>query len=290
MGRNRVVDIILHVFLTLYALSTLLPFLYVLVISFTSASEFRRNPLLLFPTEWSLQSYRYIFSSSSFLNSMGVSGLIAVIGTVLSLLVSSSLAYGLSRKRLIGRNVILTGVLFTMLFNPGMIPAYMLIKWYGLMNSIWALILPALASAFYVLLMKSFFQEVPPELEESAKLDGCSDIGVFFRIILRVSIPILAAFGLFYAVQYWNTFFAGVMYITSDSKRPLQVVLQLMLINASTSVGNAAVASSLSDEQTLPPETLKMAAVIVSSLPIIAVYPFLQRYFIAGMMLGSVKG
>ncbi|MBP1975724.1 carbohydrate ABC transporter permease [Cohnella thailandensis] len=276
--------------LSLFALATLLPFIYIVLVSFTSPSEYARTPILLFPREWSTASYDYIFRSGSFMRSMGVSGFLAIVGTACSLLVTSTLAYGLSRSRLKGRRVILGGILFTMLFNPGMIPAYMIVKEYGLMNSIWSLILPSLSSAFYVLLMKGFFQEIPAELEESAKMDGSSDIGVFFRIIVPVSIPAIAAFGLFYGVGFWNTFFAGVMYITDDAKRPLQVVLQMMLLNASTGVGSGAAAQALSVEQRLPPETLKMAAVIVSSLPIIAVYPFLQRYFVSGMMLGSVKG
>lgn len=276
--------------LTLVGLVTFLPFLYVILVSFTDPVEYSSKSFVLIPQTWSLASYEYILSTKTFLRSMGISGILAVGGTLLSLVVTSSLAYVLSRRRLKGRAFILFAILITMLFNPGMIPNYLLIDKLGLMDSIWALILPSLTSAWYVFLMRNFYLEVPDELEEAAKIDGCSDIGVYFRIMIPVSASAMAAFGLFFAVAYWNTYFAGVLYINSDALRPMQVILQLMLVQSSTQVADPSVAHMLGSEQVMPPQVIKMAAVVISSIPIVVVYPFLQKYFTQGMMVGSVKG
>ncbi|WP_261305443.1 carbohydrate ABC transporter permease [Paenibacillus andongensis] len=275
--------------LTIFALVTLLPFLYVILVSFTDPTEYLSKSIVLIPQTWSLSAYEFIFSTNAFLKAMGVSGFLAVFGTVLSLIVTSALAYVLSRKRLKGKKFFLVAILLTMLFNPGMIPNYLLVDSLGLMDSVWALLLPALTSAWYVFLMKNFYQEIPDELEEAAKIDGCSDIGVFIRIMLPVSVSALAAFGLFYAVAYWNTYFSGVLYINTDTLRPLQVLLQMMLVSASQ-MADPSIAAMLESEQTVPPQVIKMAAVVISSLPIVIVYPFLQKYFVKGMMVGSVKG
>lgn len=275
--------------LTIFALVTLLPFLYVILVSFTDPTEYMSKSIVLIPQTWSLSAYKFIFSTNAFLKAMGVSGFLAVFGTVLSLIFTSALAYVLSRKRLKGKKFFLVAILLTMLFNPGMIPNYLLVDSLGLMDTVWALILPALTSAWYVFLMKNFYQEIPDELEEAAKIDGCSDIGVFIRIMLPVSVSALAAFGLFYAVAYWNTYFSGVLYINRDTLRPLQVLLQMMLVSASQ-MADPSIAAMLESEQTVPPQVIKMAAVVISSLPIVIVYPFLQKYFVKGMMVGSVKG
>ncbi|MDQ0920934.1 carbohydrate ABC transporter permease [Paenibacillus sp. V4I5] len=275
--------------LTIFALVTLLPFLYVILVSFTDPTEYMSKSIVLIPQTWSLSAYEFIFSTNSFVKAMGVSGFLAIFGTLLSLIVTSALAYVLSRKRLKGKKFFLVAILLTMLFNPGMIPNYLLVDSLGLMDTVWALILPALTSAWYVFLMKNFYQEIPDELEEAAKIDGCSDFGVFIRIMLPVSVSALAAFGLFYAVAYWNTYFSGVLYINTDTLRPLQVLLQMMLVSASQ-MADPSIAAMLESEQTVPPQVIKMAAVVISSLPIVIVYPFLQKYFVKGMMVGSVKG
>ncbi|CAH1056362.1 carbohydrate ABC transporter permease [Paenibacillus pseudetheri] len=281
---------VIYTVLSIVGIITLLPFLYVIVVSFTDPSEYISKPLIIFPEKWSLSSYEYILSTKMFTRSLGVSAFLAIVGSAFSIIITSALSYALSRKRFLGKRFFLLAILLTMLFNPGMIPNYMLVHSLGLIDTVWSLILPVLTSAWYVFLMKNFYQEIPDELEEAAKIDGCNDIGVFIRIMLPVSLPAIAAFGLFFAVGFWNTYFNGVLYINDDSLRPMQVVLQMMLIQASTSVADPAVAAMLQSEQMIPPETIKMAAVVIASVPIIMVYPFLQKYFVKGMMVGSVKG
>ncbi|MGO4348994.1 carbohydrate ABC transporter permease [Paenibacillus sp. MCAF9] len=286
----KVTDGIIYTALGLIGLITLLPFLYVIVVSFTDPSEYLRKSLIIIPEKWSLSSYKYILSTPMFMRSLGVSGFLAVVGSAIGIIVTSALAYALSRRRFFGKKFFLVAILMTMLFNPGMIPNFLLVESLGLIDTVWALILPAITSAWYVFLMRNFYQELPEELEEAAKIDGCNDIGVFFRIMFPISMPAVAAFGLFFAVGFWNTYFNGVLYINSDELRPMQVVLQMMLIQASTNIADPSVAAMLQSEQMLPPETIKMAAVVVASLPIIMVYPFLQKYFVKGMLVGSVKG
>ncbi|TXK75872.1 carbohydrate ABC transporter permease [Paenibacillus sp. N3.4] len=274
--------------LTIIGLISIFPIYYVFAVSFTDPSEYIRNGLVLFPQKWTLRSYQYLLSTNAFIQATGNSIFLATVGTALSLLVTSSLSYALSRKRFAGRKFFLLIILFTTLFNPGIIPAYLLVRELGLINSIWSLIIPALTSGWYVLLMKGFFDSIPADLEDASRIDGCNDTGLFFRIVLPLSMPALAAFGLFYAVGYWNTFFNAILYINDFHKQPLQVLLRNMLIESSTAVSGEA-AAAINSEQRIPPETLKMAAVIIATLPIMMVYPFLQKHFAKGAMIGSVK-
>lgn len=287
-GFDRVFTIANYVVLSVIGLVTLFPLYYVFVVSFTDPSEYLQGGLLLFPSKWSLISYQYLLSTKTFLRAIQVSALLAVVGTICSLLVTSGLAYALSRKRLKGRRVIMLMILVTLLFNPGIIPPFLLVRQLDLINSLWSLILPALTSGWYVLLMKGFFDSIPPSLEEAATIDGCNDINIWYRIILPLSLPAMAAFGLFYAVAYWNTFFSALLYINDFEKWPLQVLLQNLLIDSSTAAGGE-VAQQISAERQVPSETLKMAAVVIGTVPILLVYPFLQKHFAKGAMVGSVK-
>ncbi|MZQ81452.1 ABC transporter permease subunit [Paenibacillus sp. 5J-6] len=287
---ERLFDTVNIIVLGIIAIITIFPLYYVFVVSFTDPAEYiQKQGYLLFPQKWTLDSYKYLLSTSAFQHATMISGFLATVGTALSLVVTAALAYGLSRKRLQGRRLIMLLILITLLFSPGLIPPYLLVRDLGLINSVWSLILPVLTSGWYVILMKSFFDSIPVELEESAIIDGSTDIGVFFRIVLPLSLPALAAFGLFYAVAYWNTFFSAVLYINDYTKWPLQLVLRNMLIDSSTQAGGAAAAEMMA-EQNIPTETLKMAAVVIATLPILCVYPFLQKHFAKGVMLGSVKG
>ncbi|TDF94050.1 carbohydrate ABC transporter permease [Paenibacillus piri] len=274
--------------LSVIAAISLFPLYYVFIVSFTDPDEYFHKGFVLFPETWSLISYRYILSTKSFINAIGISGFLATVGTLLSLIVTSAFSYTLSRKRLQGRKILMLMVLLTTLFQPGIIPNYLLVRELGLINSIWSLIVPVLTSGWYVLLMKGFYDSIPESLEEAATMDGCNDITAWLRIVLPLSLPAMAAFGLFYAVAYWNTFFHAILYINKHELWPLQVLLQNMLIDASTASGGSA-ALELTAEQQIPSETLKMAAVVVATIPILLVYPFLQKHFAKGAMVGSVK-
>ncbi|WP_284639444.1 carbohydrate ABC transporter permease [Paenibacillus silviterrae] len=287
---DRIFTAVNIVVLVVIAIVTLFPLYYVFIVSFTEPSEYAdKYGFVLFPERWSLGAYEYLLSTSAFVRATGISTFLATVGTLLSLILTSTFSFGLSRKRLHGRKIMLFMVMFTILFNPGIIPVYLLVRDLGLINSIWSLIIPVLTSGWYVILMKSFFDSIPVELEEAAMIDGCNDLSTYFRIILPLSAASLAAFGLFYAVAYWNTFFSAVLYINDFTKVPLQIVLRNMLIDSDTAVGGATAVEMASDKQ-LPTQTIKMAAVVVSTLPIIMVYPFLQKHFAKGVMLGSVKG
>ncbi|TDF92002.1 carbohydrate ABC transporter permease [Paenibacillus piri] len=282
---DRLFSIIIAAVLALIAIVTFFPFYYVLVVSFTEPSEYLSKPFILFPRQWSFQSYEYLLTTKSFVRALSNSAFLATVGTACSLVVTAALAYPLSRRRMRGRRKIMMMILFTILFGPGMIPSYMLVRDIGLINSIWSLIIPALASGWNVILMRGFFDSIPTELEESAAMDGCNDLSIWFRIIIPLSLPSLAAFGLFYAVGYWNQFFSAILYLNQPEKWPIQVFLQNMLITATNSELNSDVYA-----QPPPSETLKMAAVIIATVPILAVYPFLQKHFAKGAMVGSVKG
>ncbi|RKN73031.1 carbohydrate ABC transporter permease [Paenibacillus ginsengarvi] len=272
--------------LALISLVSLFPIYYTFILSFTDPTEYYQKPLILFPEKWTLDAYRYLLSTDTFMTAFGNSAFLATVGTAFSLVVTSGLAYAVSRKRLRFRRVILFAVLFTMLFQPGLIPSYLVVRQLGLIDSIWSLIVPALTGGWYVLLMKGFFDSIPDSLEEAARIDGANEIGIWFRIILPLSLPALVAFGLFFAVGYWNTFFNAIMFINDQHKWPLQVILQNMLVDPSTSNANVA---DFRANRKLPSETLKMAAVVIATVPIMLVYPFLQKHFAKGAMVGSVK-
>jgi putative aldouronate transport system permease protein len=282
---DRLFNVLNIAFLGIIAVVTFFPIYYVFVVSFTEATEYLTKPFVLFPEKWSLDSYRYLLSTKAFVRSIGNSGFLAAVGTMCSLVVTAALAYALSRKRMRGRNLFLMLILFTILFSPGIIPNYLVVRQFGLINSIWSLIIPALASGWNVILMKGFFDSIPVELEESAAIDGCNDITIWFRIILPLSLPALAAFGLFYAVGYWNQFFNALLYLNNPDKWPIQVLLQNLLIASSNSE-----LTSDTFMKAPPTETLKMSAVIIATVPILIVYPFLQKHFAKGAMVGSVKG
>jgi putative aldouronate transport system permease protein len=282
---DHIFDVVNITILGLIALLTFFPIYYVFVVSFTEPTEFLQKQFIIFPEHWSLDSYKYLLGTKTFLRSIGNSAYLAIVGTALSLIVTAALAYAISRSRLPGRKMFALMILLTILFSPGIIPNYLLVREMNLINNTWSLILPALASGWNVILMRSFFSSIPVELEESASIDGCNDITTFFRIILPLSLPSLAAFGLFYAVGYWNAYFSALLYLNDADKWPIQVLLQNMLQNAQNSdLGQDALVAAP------PAETLKMAAVVVATIPILCVYPFLQKHFAKGSMVGSVKG
>jgi putative aldouronate transport system permease protein len=196
------------------------------------------------------------------------------------------MAYALTKKAMPGRNAMMGFIIFTLVFNAGIVPSYLLVKQLGLLNSYWALIWPALTSAWSLIIIKSFLESMPSELEDAAKIDGCSDIGVFLRIVIPLSMPAIATFTLFFAVSHWNTYFNAVIYLSDSKKWTLQVLVKSLVIDSD----NAGMAGASGDEKSIPQETIRMASIVLAMLPILVVYPFLQKHFAKGVMLGSVKG
>lgn len=282
---NRLFDIINNSLLLLVALACSLPFVYVLAVSFTSPAQVAQGGIILFPKEWSLSAYRYIFSTDTLMRSMMVSIYITVVGTFINLVFTSLMAYPLAKRHLRGRRTIMMGVLFTMLFGGGLIPTYFVVKALNLTDTLWSLMIPTAISAFNLIVLKNFFQQIPDGLEDSAKIDGCNDLGVLIRIVLPLSLPAMATFGLFYAVGHWNQFFNAILYINDNTKWPIQVLLREIVILASGRIGDTNI-----DDAEIQPLTIRMAVIVFATIPILVVYPFLQKHFAKGAMLGSVKG
>jgi putative aldouronate transport system permease protein len=280
-----------YVVLALVTVMMLIPFVNVLASSLSNGVELNRGGIVLWPRGWSLAAYNYIFVQGDLVRALGVTCFITIVGTALNLAVTFTFAYALSKKKLPFRNGMLMMVFFTMLFSGGMIPTFILIKNLHLLDSIWSLIIPGAASAFNVIIVKSFLQTIPEALEESATIDGCTEYGTFFRIVLPVSMPIIATMILFYAVGHWNEFFAAILYINNPAKWPLQVFLrQVLLVLSSSELNTSMIDQAVSSELLTMGEPIKMAMVIVATAPIVIVYPFLQKYFVKGVMIGSIKG
>ena len=282
---NRIVDLINYMLLLIFGLAAVLPFFYVIAVSFTDPAEVAKGGLILFPKKFSLAAYEYIFSTNVLLRSLGVSVYITVVGTLINLLFTSLMAYPLAKPHLRGRQVILLGVLFTMLFSGGLIPTYFVVKAVGLTNTLWSLMIPGAISGFNLIVLKNFFQSIPEGLEDSAKIDGCNDFGVLMRIVIPLSMPAMATFALFYAVGHWNTFFSAIIYINDNKLWPVQVLLREVVIMAQSRIGDTEM-----DEALIQPLTIRMAVIVFATLPILVVYPFLQKHFAKGVLLGSIKG
>jgi putative aldouronate transport system permease protein len=270
------------------ALIMLFPFVYIFAVSFSSLEDVLRNDLLLWPKRWVTDAYAYIFASKPFIRSIYVSVRITVVGTIVNLLFTSTMAYALTRNIYL-KKLILFMVLFTLIFSAGIIPTYIIVKETGLLNSLWALILPAAINPFNLIVMRQFFLSIPEEISEAALIDGAGEMQIFRRIILPLSKPALAAFGLFYAVAHWNSYFSAILYMSDPAKWPIQVVLrQIVIANESRAALGAEAASLM--ENPPPPLTIQMAAILTATVPILVLYPFLQKHFAKGVMLGSIKG
>ncbi len=284
---SRIFDIVNYTLLTIIALVTFLPFVHVIAGSFTTVTELAQKQFVLIPTVWSLDAYRYIFSTNTLFVALGTSIGVTAFGTLFSMFLTALMAYGLSRRDLDGRRTMMFLVVFTMLLNGGLIPTFLVVKGMGLVDSYAALIVPTAINAFNLIIMRNFFQNLPDGLEESAKIDGASDWGVLFRIVIPLSMPAIATISLFYAVTYWNTYVTAIIYLNDAGKWPIQVILRQIVILAS---GLAADTSGMDDFVTPPEQTVKMAVIVVATLPILLVYPFLQKHFAKGALLGSIKG
>ena len=281
-----IANVVIYILLTLIAVIMVIPFIYVIAASFATEAEIQTRPIFFIPDSPTLDAYARIFDMNDMgtrvFHSLLISVCVTAIGTFINLFFTTTMAYGISRSNLIGKKPLLNMVLFTMVFVGGMIPLFLVVKGLGMYDTYAALILPGAISAYNMIIVRNFFMELPRELEEAASIDGCSDIGIFIKIALPLSLPCLATFGLFYAVGHWNNYFGALLYLEDSTKFPFQLVLRNIVMQT---------AETQTDPNALIPEdTLKMAVIVIGTVPILIVYPFLQKHFAAGVMVGAVKG
>jgi multiple sugar transport system permease protein/putative aldouronate transport system permease protein len=289
-GIDRAFTITNYAILTMFLLVVLYPLIYVVSASFSDGAAVISGKVVLWPVDFSLVAYQKVFSYPYIWTGYGNSLFYAVVGTLVNVTMTLIAAYPLSRRDLWGKNVILGLFLFTLFFNGGLIPTYLLVKDLGLRNTRWALIIPQALSVWNLLIAITFMRtSIPHELLEAAQLDGCSDFRYFLRILLPLSTPLIAVLALFYAIGHWNQFFAALLYLTNKDLFPLQIILRDILISSNVDLSMVEDIKSMAAREALR-ELLKYALIVVASVPVLIIYPFAQRYFVKGIMLGSVKG
>lgn len=287
---DRAFGVVNYVMLCFILLIVIYPLVYILSASFSNPAAILRGEIWLLPVDFTLNSYSKVLNNSDILQGYGNTILYTVVGTAINLVMTIMAAYPLSRRDFYGRNAITALIVFTMFFSGGMIPMYLLIRSLGMLDTIWALVIPGAISVWNLVIMRTFFQtSIPFEIQESASIDGCSNLKILTRIVLPLSMPIIAVMILFYAVSHWNSFFSALIYLQDRAKFPLQIILREILIQHD--MGD--MASRIDDnrlEYLLEVEGIKYAVVIVANLPVLILYPFLQKYFVKGVMIGALKG
>lgn len=278
-----------YVMLSFMALTCLLPIVHIVSLSFSDSHSVTSGRVGLWPIGLTWESYRMLLQGTNTITAFRNSVLITVVGTVFNMVFTILAAYPLARRRFYARRFFTLAIVFTMLFNAGLIPNYLLIKQLGMLNEYWALWLPGLVSAWNMLVMKSFFEQLPEELVEAARMDGCNEWRLIFRMVLPLSLPIIATLALFYGVSHWNSFFNVLIYINDPMKYNMSALVQQMIQNQQLlqEINSADAGAAIS--QTTP-ETIRSAGIVVMILPMLIVYPFLQKYFVKGVMIGSIKG
>lgn len=271
------------------------PLIYILSASISDPKLVGSGEMWLFPKGITFDGYKRVFENSSIWIGYGNTILYTVVGTTINLLVTLPAAYALSRKDFIGRNFFMGMFMVTMFFGGGLVPTYLLIKELGMINTMWAIVIPSAASIWNIIVSRTFFQSaIPKELQEAAQIDGCTNMRLFIRIILPLSMPIIAVMALFYGVGNWNSYFSALIYLNDADKYPLQLVLrQILVLQEMSAQGGGMIDTSTAVAMNSKAEIaalVKYAVIIVATVPIIAIYPFLQRYFVQGVMIGSVKG
>lgn len=294
-GRDKVFLVFNYIFVFLAFLVVFYPLIYMVSASISNPKLVGSGEMWLWPMEITFDGYKRVFENSNIWNGYGNTILYTIVGTAINLAVTLPAAYALSRKDFVGRNIFMGLFMVTMFFGGGLVPTYLLVKKLHMINTIWAIVLPSAASIWNIIVARTFFQSsLPRELQEAAQIDGCTNLRLFMKIILPLSMPIIAVMALFYGVGNWNSYFSALIYLNDAAKYPLQLVLRQILVlqEASAQGGGAmdiASASALNSKAEIA-ALVKYAVIIVATVPVIAIYPFLQRYFVQGVMIGSVKG
>ena len=286
--RISLFDCVLYLVFGLVALITIYPFYNVLIVSLSNTLASATYSPYLYPHVFDLTGYKTIMNDTYFYRSLGTTLFVTVVGTTLNMVFSVTAAYVLSRKRLIGRKFFLSAILFTMLFSGGLIPTYLVVSDLGLDNSVWSMIFPSMISTYYLIIMKNYFVSLPASLEEAARIDGANEFVVMTRIFIPISKPFMATFLLFYAVERWNEWWNAYLYISDKNIKPLQIYLRDVLVNFNSQLATQA-QSMMSSHNKVFVQSIQMATIIITMLPILCVYPFVQKYFVKGVLVGSVK-
>ncbi|ANY76669.1 carbohydrate ABC transporter permease [Paenibacillus ihbetae] len=279
------------VLLTLVLIAVLYPLWFVLIASISDTAAVLTGKVWLWPRDFTLAGYKIVLQNGELLRSYGNTVLYTAIGTAINLVLTVMAAYPMSRRDYRGRNALMAFIVFTMFFSGGMIPTYLLVKDLGMLNTIWALVIPNAVSVWNIIIMRTFFQQsLPYEIQEAAQIDGCSDIKILLRIVLPLSKPILAVMVLFYAVGHWNAFFNALIYLTDRDLYPLQLILREILIQGQMASMMESGDTTGMARRIMEAESIKYAVVIIANLPVLLLYPFLQKYFVKGVLVGSLKG
>lgn len=281
-------DIGLYTIFGILGLLTLYPFYYVLIVSFANTQASATYSPYLYPHVFDLTGYKMIIGDIYFFKSLMTTLFVTAVGTSLNMVISVMTAYVLSRKQLLGRKQLIVLITFTMLFSGGLIPTYLVVSNLGLTNSIWAMIFPGMISTYYVIIMKNYFSGLPQSLEDAAKIDGANDLKILYKIYLPISKPFMATFALFYAVERWNEWWNAYLYISDKNIKPLQIYLRDILVNFSNQLSTQA-QSVVNSQGKVYVQSVQMATIVITMLPIMCLYPFLQKYFVKGVMIGAIK-
>ncbi|WP_375540998.1 carbohydrate ABC transporter permease [Paenibacillus tyrfis] len=288
---DRVFSIVIHIALLFLAFVTFYPFWNSAVISFNLGSDTSLGGITFWPRVFTLENYQVVLKDVKILKGFGVSIARTLVGTFLTIAATSIFAYGMSRKELVGRGYYMTFCIITLYFGGGLIPTYLLIRGLGLFDSFWVFVIPSIISVWSMIIFRTFFREIPAGLEDAARIDGCGYWGTFLRVVLPLSGPVVATLSLFTAIAHWNDWFVASIYINNQDLLPVQALLKQTLDSniASELTQDSAAQSFLAKRQSYTTKSLTMATMMVTTVPIILVYPFLQRYFVKGVLVGSLK-
>lgn len=280
-------DAALFLVLMLMAIAAIFPFYQVVLLSFSTVASYASHPLYLLPYAFDLSGYWSLLQDKAFYAAASVTLFVTIVGTMVNMFLSVTGAYVLSRKNLMGRKFFLRMITFTMLFGGGLIPTYIVIKGAGLTNTIWAMVLPSAISTYYLLIMKNYFISLPDSLLEAARLDGANEASILVRIIIPISLPFMATFFLFYAVARWNEWYLANLYISNSKLYPLQTYLRNVLISLNNTLSEEA--KRAAGMQQVNSTAVQMATIVVTTVPILCIYPFIQKHFVKGVMVGGIK-
>lgn len=286
--RIQLFDVVLAIAFGMLALITLYPFYYVVIMSVADSISTATHVPYLLPYVVDLTGYKTIFMDHSFYRAVGVSLFVTIVGTTINMIMSVMGAYVLAKRDLIGRKFFLSIILFTMLFSGGLIPGYLNIKSLHLINSIWVMIIPTAVSTYYMIIMKNYFMSLPASLEEAARIDGAHAFTILVKIVLPISKPFIATFALFYSVEHWNEWYNALLYINQGDKQPLQIYLREVLVSMNQQLSLQAQAMIGKTHKVLT-SSIQMSCIIVTVIPILCVYPFVQKHFVKGIMIGGLK-